>query len=260
MEFYDITQDNLFIGSDTTNSGYATVIYATNGNTVAGPHLIYATWNNKYNYSYFILDDGISINLDIWPQNREISKFGGSDRTFFIQGYMNDTNNFEPIKYGEISIHLFDSGEIFNAFVLESGSYQSDQFGAIYAEFSTNTFVDTGNYTLEVWFNGTFLYSSPNNLFNEHVFYLNSISNFEILVNADYQLKVYDPNLINIQFWIDGSSALSTYYDWDGNYPERFNRGDTINFTVFTTQAGSAVTTDDVRIYDIYNNSYLLTN
>ncbi|MFX1591730.1 MAG: transglutaminase domain-containing protein, partial [Promethearchaeota archaeon] len=167
VEFYDITQDNLFIGSGITNSGNATIIYDTNGNTVAGPHLIYATWNNKFNYSYFILDDEISINLDIWPQNREISKFGTVDTTFFIQGYLNDTNNSQPIKYGEISIHIFDGGEIIGGLILVSGSYQSNQFGEISAEFRVSNFVDIGNYTLEVWFNGTFIYSSPNNIYNQ---------------------------------------------------------------------------------------------
>jgi len=257
VEFYDLTEDNQLIGSATTSAGNATIIYNTNENTVAGPHLIYATWNNKFNYSYFILDAPITVDLDIWPQNREISKFGSFDRTFFIQGYLNDTRNAKPIKYGQISIHIFDGTEILNGLVLESGSYVSNQFGAIFAEFSVNDFVDVGNYTLEVWFNGTFRYSFPNNIFNQHNYYLTYFSNLSI---ADYQLKVYDPNSINIHFWINGTPTLPTYYEWDGDYPEQFNRGDTINFTVYIAQSGIEVNTGEVRIYDIYNNSYILDN
>ncbi|UCC21201.1 MAG: hypothetical protein JSV62_07975, partial [Promethearchaeota archaeon] len=258
VRFYDITQDNLFIGSDLTIGGIATVVYDTDVNTVAGPHLIYATWNNEYNYSYFVLDAPVTFDLDIWPQNREISKFGSFDRTFYIQGYLNDSLNFKPIKYGEISIHLFDAGsEVFNGLVLESGSYQSNQFGQIYAEFSVNDFVTTGNYTIEVWFNGTFLYSSPNNIFNEHNFDLSYINTS---AKADYQLRVYDPNNIDIHLWINGTVTLPSYYEWDGNFPEQFYRGQDINFTVFIAQNGSAVDISTVRIYNIFNNSYLLDN
>ncbi len=255
VEFYDITQDDLFIGSDTTISGYATVIYSTNSATVAGPHLIYATWNNRYNYSYFVLNDSISINLEMWPQNREINKYGPPDDTFIIQGYLNDSLNSKPIKYGQISIHLFDGGEIANALILISGSYQSDQFGTISAEFTTESFVSIGNYSLEVWFNGTFIYSSPNNIYNEHDFDLPYINSSSI---ANYPLRVYDPDNITIHFWINGTATLPTYYDWEGNLPERFIRGDTINFTVYIAQSGIEVDTDDVIIYNIYNSSYIL--
>ncbi|MFX1504102.1 MAG: transglutaminase-like domain-containing protein, partial [Promethearchaeota archaeon] len=255
VEFYDLTENNQFIGSATTIAGNATVIYQTNDSTTAGPHLIYAKWNNKYNYSYFILDAPITIDLDIWPENREVSKFGSFDTTFFIQGYLNDTLNFKPIKYGQISIHMFDGGEIYNGLILQSGSYVTNQFGEIFAEFKVNDFVAIGNYSLEVWFNGTFRYSFPNNIFNEHDFSLSYFSNLSI---ADNQLRVYDPNDINLYFWINGTPSLPTYYEWDGNYPEQFTRGDIINFTVYIAQSGVEVDSGDVRIYNLYNNSYIL--
>ena len=253
VEFYDVTQDNLPIGSDTTTDGYATIIYSTNFDTVAGPHLIYATWNNRENYSYFVLNDSISINLDVWPQNRIIDKYNASD-TFTIQGYLNDTQNSRPIKYGVISIHLFDGGEIGGALRLVSGSYQSNQNGMLYAEFGIESFVPTGNFTLEVWFNGTFIYSSPNNLYNEHDFNLPYINSSN---NADYELQVYDPNDIGIYLWIDGTPTLPTYYG--GDHPERFNRGENITFTVYVRNSTfGPANFGDIRIYDIFNNSNLL--
>ncbi|MFX1364305.1 MAG: transglutaminase-like domain-containing protein [Promethearchaeota archaeon] len=255
VDFYDVTQ-NIPIGYDTTINGIATVIYSTNSSTVAGPHLIYATWNGRTNYSYFVLDESIDINLQAWPQPREINKYGPSSNTFIIQGYLNDTSNFDPIKYGEISIHIFDGTEIFGGLVLVSGSYQTDQYGTIYAEFTTASFVPTGNYTLEVWFNGTFIYSSPNNIYNEHDFnlpYINASS------DANYQLRVYDPDDIKIHLWINGTATLPTYYDWEGNFPESFSRGGDINFTVYILNStDNPVTYGEVRIYNIYNNSYLL--
>ncbi|MHA2391577.1 MAG: hypothetical protein ACXAEX_06380, partial [Promethearchaeota archaeon] len=91
--FYDVTQGNLFIGADQTSTGYAQVFYPTNWNTTAGPHLIYATWSNKFNFSYYILDAPTNINLDIGPEPREINRSGSVGRNFLIHGYLNDSSN-----------------------------------------------------------------------------------------------------------------------------------------------------------------------
>ncbi|MFX1499634.1 MAG: transglutaminase domain-containing protein [Promethearchaeota archaeon] len=253
VEFYDVTQ-NILIGSDTTTDGYATVIYETNDTTTAGPHLIYAKWNNRENYSYFVLNDSININLDPWPRPRVLNKYDPTDY-FIIQGYLNDTED-NPIKYGEISIHLFDDGaEIDAALRLISGSYESNQYGAIYAEVGIQSFVPTGNFTLEVWFNGTFIYSSPNNFNNEHDFSLTYINS---TATTPDQLMVWDPNDIDIYLWIDGTPTLPTYYEGDGDHPEKYNRGAIINFTVFVNLTLGPADYDDVKIWDVFNSSYLL--
>lgn len=251
VDFYDVTQD-IPIGSALTSSGSAQFIYQTDGSTTAGPHLIYAKYGSNFNYSYFILDAPISINLDVWPQNREVSK-GATDRTFFIQGYLNDTQNSEPVKYGEISIHLFDGPtEIFNALVLESGSYQLNQYGQIYAVFSVDNSVNIGNYTLEVWCNGTFYHPSP----KPYDFYLSYINNFSVAVNADYQLGVYDPDLVIIIFKIEGNYG-SLFYN-DGNLPETYTRGEDAYFEVWIYQSGNpAPDNSTVRLRDVYTDIIL---
>ncbi|MFX1345150.1 MAG: transglutaminase-like domain-containing protein [Promethearchaeota archaeon] len=253
VEFYDYSS-NFFIGSNITDiNGITTFDYYVD-TSVAGPNLLYALNGPRINYSYFILDAPISINLDIWPQNREISK-GTSDRTFFIYGFLNDTQNLKPIKTGGISIHLFDgSTEIPNALILESGSYLTNQYGRISAEFSVNSFVGIGNYTLEVWFNGTFFHPPPipNN------FFLFSVSNFSVKVNANYQLRVYDPSQVEIIFKIEGNHRSVIYSDL--NPPETYSLGDLANFEVWINQGGSPAPSGSiVRLRDIYSNTVLGT-
>jgi hypothetical protein len=253
IEFYDYSS-NLFIGSNITDiNGITTLNYYIDTNT-AGPNLLYALSGPRINYSYFVLNAPISLNLDIWPQNREISK-GPTDRTFFIHGYLNDTDNLKPIKTGGISIHLFDGGiEIPNALVLESGSYLTNQYGEISAEFSVDSFVSTGNFTLEVWFNGTFFHPPP----NPHNFFLFSVSNFSIAVNANYQLRVYDPNQVDIIFKIEGNHRSLIYSDL--NPPETYSLWEIANFEVWINQSGTyAPSGSIVRLRDIYTNSILGT-
>ncbi len=253
VEFYDYS-NNFFIGSNITDINGITILNYYVDDNAAGPNLLYALNGPRINYSYFILDAPISINLDIWPQNREISK-GTSDRTFFIHGFLNDTQNLKPIKTGGISIHLFDGPtEIPNALILESGSYLTNQYGEIYAEFSVDSFVSTGNYTLEVWFNGTFFHPPP----IPHNFFLFSISNFSVAVNANYQLRVYDPSLVEIIFKIEGNHRSLIYNDL--NPPETYLRGEIANFEVWINQGGAPAPLGSiVRLRDIYTNSILGT-
>ncbi len=254
VQFYDHSLDKP-IGSNTTDlNGITTYDYDVDSNT-AGPNLLYAKLGKVRNYSYFILDAPININLDMWPLNREINKSGTIDRTFFIHGFLNDAVNSQPIKNGEISIHMFDtstSTEIFNGLILESGSYQSDVNGEIYAVFSIATFVNIGNYTLEVWFNGTFYTPPP----KPYAFYLSYVSNFSVAVNSDYELKVFDPDLVIIIFKIEGNHR-SLFYDYF-NPPATYKRGENATFDVRINQSGSyAPAGSIVRLRDVYTGNIL---
>jgi hypothetical protein len=257
--FYDITQDNLLIGSAQTVGGYVQVWYTTNLSTSAGPHLIYATWNNKFNFSYFIYDAPISVNLDICPLPREINRTGSIGTNFAIHGYINDTLNGNSVKNSVIEVFLYD-GFIDVSFYLnlESGSLQLDGTGEIDLAYSVSASTPAKNYTLEVWINGIFVYTNPvyPQFFN--IWYLGNFTNF---ANGIYELKVLDPDNINIFFAINGSPTLSFY--WDAQPPERFVRGDIINFSVYITQSGTPVTSGTVAIYDVFNSvlldSYLYT-
>ncbi|MFW9896703.1 MAG: transglutaminase domain-containing protein, partial [Candidatus Thorarchaeota archaeon] len=251
--FYDVTQDNLFIGSAQTIGGYAQVFYNTNWNTTAGPHLIYATWSNRYNYSYFIYDAPISINLDICPLPREINRTGGVGTEFAIHGYLNDINNGNPIKYGYIEVRLLDGGiPVSYLLNLESGSLQLGDTGEIDLAYSVSASSPAKNYTLEVWFNGIFSYTNPVYPQYFDISYLGNLTNF---ANGFFELKVLDPDNISIYFVINGNPTRSFY--WDLQPPERVVRGDTITFNVLITQSGSPVTSGTVSIFDEFNSLLL---
>jgi len=254
VNFYDVTED-IPIGSAQTSSGYAQVIYSTGFSTTAGPHLIYATWNNKYNYSYFILDAPIDVNLDICPQPREVNRSGTDGRNFLIHGYINDSLNGNPIKYGEINVFMYD-GLIDVSFYLnlESGSLQLGASGEINLIYSVSSATPAKNYTLQVDFNGIFIYTNPS---YPHFFNLWYIANFTDSVPGLNDLRVIDPDDVDISFFIDGNPTQTFY--WDGNPPERYNPGNNINFSVYILQSGVPVSSGTVSFTDIYTGNPLGT-
>ncbi|MFX1490226.1 MAG: hypothetical protein ACFFBI_13830, partial [Promethearchaeota archaeon] len=252
--FYDLTQ-GISIGADQTSFGLgiAQVTYSTNSSTVAGPHLIYATWNNKYNYSYFIFDAPINITLNICPEPREINRTGSLDTEFSIHGYLKDSVNNQSIKYGLIEVRLYDGPLNVSFYLNEPRFVLLDETGEIDLLYSVASDTPAKTYTLRVRFYGIFDHtSSP---YYPQSFNL-PISNFTYNANGLYPLKVNDPFNISISLSVNGNPTL-TFYD-DFNPPERFNPGDTINFEVLIIQSGSGVDFGTVRIYDVYNNNQLL--
>jgi len=246
VEFYDVTQD-IPIGIAPTSSGYAQFNYSTDGSTIAGPHLIYAKYGPNYIYSYFILDEPISINLDICPSPREVNRSSSIGRDFLIHGYLNDSSNGNPIKYGIISVFLLDAGTPVDNLNLVSGSYQLDETGEINLIFSVDEATNAQNYTLQVTFDGRFNYT--------HIFNL-PLANFIDSANGFYDLKVIDPYDIHIDFYIDGNPTLLVYNDT--NLPERYNMGDIINYTVNITKSGDPAT-GIVTITDVFTGSVIDT-
>ncbi|MFW9818916.1 MAG: transglutaminase domain-containing protein [Candidatus Thorarchaeota archaeon] len=251
--FYDISQDNLLLGSAQTVLGQAQIIYSTVFSTTAGPHLIYATWNNKYNYSYFILDAPINVNLDICPQPREINRSGSNGRNFLIHGYLNDLLNGNPIKFAEIDVFMYD-GPIDVSFYLnlESGSLQLGSSGEIDLIYSVSSSTPAKNYTLQVEFNGIFFYTNPN---YPQFFNLWYISNFTNTAPGFNDLRVIDPNDVEVNFFVDGNPTQSFYSDL--NPPEIYNRGANINFSVYILQSGLPVSFGTVSFTDIYTGAPL---
>ncbi|KKN42733.1 hypothetical protein LCGC14_0710310 [marine sediment metagenome] len=251
--FFDATQDNLYIGADQTNGGYAEVDYVTNDNTTAGPHLLYATWNNKFNFSYFILNAPIGISLDIGPQPPDINRTGAIGRNFQIHGYLNDSKNGNPIKFNQIQILLYDGPTDVSFYLnLESGSLWLGGTGEIDLTYSVTASTPAKNYTVLIICSGIFIYTTP---VYPQFFNLGFLTNLTDLTTGFNDLRVIDPYNINIFFEINGSSTLSFYSD--PQPPERFMRGDDINFSVSIIQSGIPVTSGTVRIYDVFNNNML---
>ncbi|MFW9867264.1 MAG: transglutaminase domain-containing protein [Candidatus Thorarchaeota archaeon] len=247
--FYDVTQDNLFIGAAQTSggTGIAQVFYSTNWNTTAGPHLIFAMWNNKFNFSYYILDAPISVNLDTCPAPREIFRSGLVGRDFVIHGYLNDSSNGNHIRNGQIEVRLYDGMVDVSFYLNEPRFTELGQSGEISLLYSVSASTPAKNYTIEVLFNGIFTYTNP---YFPQFFNLNWLSNMTDTVNGLYELKVRDPDDIDIFFFIDGNPTQSFYSDL--NPPERYNRGDIINFSVYVTQSGSPVNFGTVSFTDVF--------
>ncbi len=252
VDFYDVTQEKP-IDSVQTISGYANASYPI-GDSLAGPHLIYAKWRNNYHYSYFILDAPINIFLDPCPQPPAIYRSGLTNRNFTIHGFLNDSKG-NPIKYGEITVHLFDgTTDVSYLLNLTSGSLVLDESGEIDLTYQVLESTPAKNYTLEVWFDGWFDYSSSNypNYFN-----LDFITNFTSTAACINNLTVIDPDALSILFFIDGNPTRSFYDDF--NLPERYSRPDSINFSVYITIDGNPVSTGNVSFTDYYTGDPLGT-
>ena len=254
--FYDYTEGQQ-IGTATLNDGSAEFTYSMDANSVAGPHHISASYNRDgqiwTNYSYFILDEQIIVDLDVAPQPREINSTGGSGRNFMIQGYLNDSSNGNPVKYGQISVRLFDGPTDVSVYLTqEAGSLQLDETGKIYAEFSVDPATPQKNYTIEVWFNGTFLYSNSPDPY-PHDYYLSGWSNFSTASVAAHELKVINPEDVSIIFKIDGTHTRPTYDD--ANPPATYFRGENATFEVWINQSKNYADAGSiVRLWDNYTD------
>jgi hypothetical protein len=249
--FFDATENDLFIGADQTNAGIAQVFYSTNSSTTAGPHLIYATWNNKYNFSYFVLDAPININLDICPVPREVNRSGSIGRNFLIHGYLNDSSNGNHIRFSQIEVRLYNGPTDVSFYLNEPRFVQLGGTGEIDLTYSVSASTPAINYTVQVLFYGIFIYAIP---INPQFFNLNFLSNMTDIVNCSYDLKVFDPDDIAINFFIDGIPTEIFYSN--PPTPETYSKGEWINFSVYITQSGSPVG-GTVSFTDIYTSDLL---
>jgi len=254
IDFYDVTQD-VALGSAQTMNGYTHLVYSTSAAIVAGPHLIYAQWGSNYNYSYYIYNKNITIDLTDGPEPREIVRSDPGVRIFNIHGFVNDSNNGATIKYAQINVYMYD-GLIDVSFylVLQSGTVSLDETGEFNLDYMVLSSTPEKNYTIQVEFSGVFLYSWPNNQFNEHDFYLGGYSNFTDVVIASYELKVIDPDQLNILLSVEGKPTRPFYNDV--NPPETFKFGQIAHIQVQIIHA-LAKTGNTVYLYDDFTNNLI---
>ncbi|MFX1498661.1 MAG: transglutaminase domain-containing protein [Promethearchaeota archaeon] len=248
--FYDVTQ-GIPIGSALTTSGYTQILYSTGFSTIAGPHLLRARWGSNYNYSYFILDEPINVNLESGPMPREINR---GQTSFNLHGYVNDSLNGIPIKFARISVYMSDGVTDYTSYLrLIGGSYQLDINGEFDLTLSVLSSTPAKNYTLQIEFNGIFSYSSPRNYYNEHDFFL-AFPNFYNIIACAHELKVIDPESLNINLAIEGNPTLP-YYD-NGNPPETYHFGETAHIQVQVIHASSK-TGNTVYLYDDFTDNLI---
>ncbi len=244
VDFYDVTNGS-YIGYDITDGfGYAYYTYYTTQHSVAGPHQIRAYYSIYSNYSYFILNDSISITLTNSPDPFVVNCTSSSGRTFVIRGSLDDPVATRSVKYGTITVHLFDGAVEMTPFgnylTLLDGSTVLNDTGQIFLRYYVNSALTAKNYTIRVNFNGVFDYTAPNNINNPYYFSFPANPNFNSFANGNYELKVEDPYNITISLYINGTSTVypDVYID-PINYPESFTKGQWIQLTGTITQAGS---------------------
>lgn len=253
ISFYD-DSIGLITTTTTNSSGFASYNYTMDENNVAGPNYIYAEYANLRNSSYYILDEAIGINSNIWPSNREISRSGSTDRTFTVSGRLQDLLNDNYIENGELSIHMYTIGgtEVFYL-IQDSGSLLTDENGYFSASFRVDSGTPIQNYTLQLHFNGSFDYSSEP---NPYIFSLDTFSQFSDSDPATYELEVYDADLISISLAVNNNPTRD-FYD-DLNPPETIKNGDLITFQVQVNQSLQGVTNGTVRLYDVYFENIII--
>jgi len=255
IDFYDVTQEGP-IGSIQTINGFASIIYNTDFLTVAGPHQVYARWGSNLNYSYFILNANITLDLESGPTPNVIARSGLPNRNFNLRGYVNDSTNGSPIKYARVFVYMYDQFfvDYTGSLSLESGFLRLDESGEFDLTYSVISSTPEKNYTLIIAFDGWFMYSWPFILDNEHDFFLGGFSNFTDLHTGNFDLQVYDPENLNILLSVEGNPTLP-FYD-DLNPPETYNFGETIRVQVQLVHA-ELFDTRTVYLYDDYTNSPL---
>ncbi len=224
--------------------------------TVAGPHQIYAKWGSNYNYSYYIHNAPITLNLENGPTPNIIARTGLSDRNFNLHGYVNDSTNGSPIKYARIFVYMYD--QFFTDYTsylsLENGFLRLDESGEFDLTYSVISSTPEKNYTLEIRFDGWFMYSLPFIQNNEHNYFLGGFSNFTSTDNGFLDLQVYDPENLDILLSVEGNPTLP-FFD-DGNPPETYNFGEIIHIQVQLVHA-QPFDSRTVYIYDDYTNMLL---
>ncbi|TXT64397.1 MAG: putative Transglutaminase-like superfamily protein [Promethearchaeota archaeon] len=247
-----LDDSNVIIGQAQTNlSGYAIFNFNIDNTIPAGPNQLHARYGNTANSSYFILNAPINHTFITFPQPNSISKVPSDGMTFNISGFLYD-NQSNPVKYGLSSLIMFDGGtDVSHFLTLESGSLYSDLNGYIYQEYSVSDSTPSKNYTLQLIFDGIFLYPDPF-LFNFSGYSIN----FSSIRNGDYDLEVYDPNNITILFEVNGTPTRS-YFD-DSNPPRSYNKGDIIGFSVDIFNETGRVDFDTVELYDVDQGNQLI--
>jgi len=242
VSFY--TSSDVFIGQNTTNSeGIARYYYDIGDSFPAGPNKIKAKFGKFQNSSYFILNAPISFSLNNFPNPNEISKFDSySPYIFNIAGSLKDDQD-NPIKHGYFAVTMLDGGTPTGYLTQEGGSLYSSATGNIDIDYSVIDSTPSKNYTIRVSFNGIFNYPGA-----EPYFDLSGNTNFSSTEDGYDDLRVYDPYNLTILFDINGT-ATKPFYD-DDNLPERYNKGEVIQFAVEIFNESGPAYSYDVEFYD----------
>ncbi len=252
INFYDITENpsgSPIHTEDTASNGEISFYYYLNFDKIAGPHLICAEWGTLKNYSYFILDDNIRIDLNPpRPVPNIINRIDVGDYTFNIKGSILDDTNNNPIKHAEITVYLIRNNiEYFmelQPLNPSTNPYYCGIDGTFDLNFDVDNNINPGNYSIRVDFNGTFYYLSQDYDY-PHDFFLTYINTSSATI---IDLKIETPDIQILDFWINGTST--------SEYEQPIvKRTQELNLKVNLQGGSGPLEGELVRFFDETNNS-----
>jgi len=253
IEFYNYS-DSLHtqIGSATTGTnGKASISISIPSQETAGPKLVYAVNGPLKNYSYYIVNHSLSFANPIGPSPNEINRSGSIGIFFDVYGELIDPWNSQKSEYADVYLRMYrnlnDNTHLLsvtNPIKSSDGIYDINNL-----EVQDST--PRGNYTLRFEFEGDFDFTSDTNNPYQTSFRFQGLSTTNTLLT---DLKVIDPDNLNISLYINGSATTTNYND--GYLPERYKSGDKIGLEIDVNYSND-LNGIEVVIYDDYIDNEL---
>ncbi|MFX0080203.1 MAG: transglutaminase domain-containing protein [Candidatus Hodarchaeota archaeon] len=244
VEFYDYTNGDVIIGADITDAfGRASILYNIGNTNKSGPTLVYARYGGDFNYSYYIVNESIGVNLISYTSPLEYDL--ANPIPFNIQCELIDLFA-NPIYYSQLDLRM-NSTIDYTGFLTPSNPEYPSPTGSNFFNFNrgVNPGIPLDNYTLTLEFNGFFnFYAYPYPASFSLGYLYNS-------VEIPKELYIYDTNLVTIFLDVEGNPTR-TFYD-DFNPPERYNNATTAHFQVQVNHV-QALDGRTVYIYDDFTN------
>jgi len=263
VEFYDYTNGDVLIGTDISDfNGYASILYTIGNTHKSGPTLVYTRVGSTRNYSYYIVNESIKINIISGPNPRQIDLYQTTSDSFNINGNVTD-NEGNSVGYTEIKLRLFNKDGIdYTDYLIpyESNPYVTGNDGSFSLNFQVDpNNVPAGNYSLRLDFNGSFLLTNDPN--NDYDFNFVGLYSLDYLSNStvfEKELKIFDPDDIKVFLKVDGDPTPNPNNYDEINEPKSYIRGiGQVSFQITINQSGSGVESGYVTILDEYSGRYL---
>ncbi|UCD01059.1 MAG: hypothetical protein JSV23_09260 [Promethearchaeota archaeon] len=250
VEFYDYTNGNIFIGSDSTNPfGEASILYNIMNSHKSGPTLVYAKFGKDNNYSYYIVNETIEISVISYSDPLEYDL--ATQIPFNIQCDLIDSFG-NPIYYSQLDLRMNWSTFDYTGFLTPSNPEYPSPFGSNFYDFNRGVIPGTplNNYSLKLEFYGFF------DFFNYPYPALFNLGYLYNSVEIPKLLNIYDSNQVNIYLAVEWNPTLA-FYD-DGTPPERYNITTTAHFQVQVVHVLD-LDGNPLYIYDDFTNDLLQT-
>jgi len=193
VNFYDYTNGDILIGSSITGSkGEASIIYTIGNTNKSGPTLVYAKVGKVMNYSYYIVNESIGININSYTTPLLIDLASPFD--FNIQCNLTDNKN-NPIYFSQINLRMNSSGD-YTSYLTPPTPISPNPIGSNKFDFDRGVIPSTpvNNYTLKLEYYGSFDFANHP---YPYIFFLPYLSNS---TEIPLVLEVHDSDDIKIKW------------------------------------------------------------